>query len=65
MKKTLMTLIVLSFGLAFGVANAMKHEAPSDAVVKACKDKKPGTEVTVDGKKTKCPEPKKAEPAKK
>ena len=65
MKNSLITLIVLSFGLAFGVANAAKHEGPSEAVLKACKDKKAGTEVTVDGKKVKCPEAKKAEPAKK
>ncbi len=65
MKKSLVTLIVLCFGLAFGTANAMKHDKPvSDAVMKACKEKAPGTEVTVNGKKTKCPEPKKAEPAK-
>jgi len=65
MKKSLITLIVLAFGLAFGAAaNAMKHEKPSAAVVKACKDKAPGTEVTVDGKKSKCPEPKAMEPAK-
>ena len=31
----------------------------ADAVAKACKDKKPGDEVTVDGKKVKCPAPKK------
>jgi hypothetical protein len=64
MKKLLVTLMALSFGLAFGAANAMKHEKPSEAVMKACTGKAAGTEVTVDGKKTKCPEAKKAEPMK-
>ena len=35
---------------------APKKESP---VAKACKGKKPGAEVTVDGKKVKCPAPKK------
>ncbi len=66
MKKSLITLLVLSFGFAFGVANAMKHEAPkADPVAAACKDKKAGTEVDVGGKKTKCPEAKKEEKKKK
>ncbi|HLF38907.1 MAG TPA: hypothetical protein VI545_04425 [Burkholderiales bacterium] len=35
---------------------APKKESP---VAKACKGKKPGEQVTVDGKKVKCPAPKK------
>ncbi len=31
----------------------------ADAVANACKDKKPGEEVTVNGEKVKCPAPKK------
>lgn len=60
MKKSLITLIVLAFGLTIGLANAAKHEAPmkDDALKAACKGKKAGDEVTVDGKKTKCPEKK-------
>jgi hypothetical protein len=55
MKQSLITAIALCFTLAFGVAQAAKHEMPSDAVTTACKGKKAGDEVTVDGKKTKCP----------
>ena len=42
-------------------ADAKKTDAKkkADAVAKACKGKKPGEEVTVDGKKVKCPAPKK------
>jgi hypothetical protein len=57
MKKSLTSLIALAFALAFGSAFAAKHM--DEAVAKACKDKKPGTEVTVDGKKVACPEAKK------
>ena len=39
---------------------ADEKKAARAAVAKACKDKKPGEEVTVDGKKVKCPAPKKA-----
>lgn len=69
MKKSLVTLIALAFALAFGLAQAAKHEAPAkdDPVAAACKGKKAGDEVTVAGKKTKCPEKmkkKSTEPAK-
>lgn len=57
MKKLLLSLIVLPFAFAVGTASADKHM--NEAIAKACKDKKPGTEVTVDGKKVMCPEPKK------
>ena len=70
MKKSLISLIALAFALALGVAQAAKHEAPmkDDPVAAACKGMKAGDEVTVDGKKTKCPEKmkkKSTEPAKK
>jgi hypothetical protein len=67
MKKTLISLTALLFAFIFGAAQAAKHEMPkADPVAMACKDKKPGAEVTVDGKKTKCPEMmKKEEPKKK
>lgn len=41
------------------IAFAAKH-AMEDPVAKACKGKKAGEEVTVDGKKVKCPAPKAA-----
>ena len=75
MKKSLTALFALVFALMFGlvnVASAMKHEAPAGkgaakteqkkedkAVTKACKDKKAGDVVIVDGKEVKCPEKKK------
>jgi hypothetical protein len=59
MKKSLISLVALTAVFMFGAAQAAKHEMPKDAVAAACKDKKPGTEVTVDGKKVKCPEMKK------
>lgn len=65
MKKSLISLIALAFAFMLGAAQAAKHEAPADPVAVACKDKKPGTEVTIDGKKTKCPEPMKKEEKKK
>ena len=69
MKKSLVTMIALGFVLVFGFAQAAKHEAPAkdDPVAAACKGKKAGDEVTVAGKKTKCPEKmkkKSTEPAK-
>jgi hypothetical protein len=66
MKKSLISLTAVLFAFMFGAAQAAKHEAPkADPVAMACKDKKAGTEVTVDGKKTKCPEPMKKEEKKK
>jgi uncharacterized protein YxeA len=62
MKKTLTSIVALMFTFAVGAVFAAAHMKET-ALETACKDKKPGTEVTVDGKKTKCPEPKKAEPA--
>lgn len=66
MKKSLITLMAVAFAFLFGAAQAAKHEAPkADPVAAACKDKKAGAEVTVDGKKTMCPEPMKKEEKKK
>jgi hypothetical protein len=59
MKKYLISMIAVSAMFMFGAAQAAKHEMPADPVAAACKDKKAGTEVTVDGKKVKCPEAKK------
>jgi hypothetical protein len=55
MKKSLISLIALMFVFSVGIAQAAQHEKPSDAVVAACKGKKPGDEVKVDGKTVKCP----------
>ena len=41
-------------------ATADEKKAARAALAKACKGKKPGEEVTVDGKNVKCPAPKKA-----
>jgi hypothetical protein len=58
MKKLLMGLLALTFGL--GVSTAVLADAKADeALAKACKGKKAGDEVTVDGKKMKCPAAKK------
>lgn len=62
--KTLTGVIALMFALMFGASNAaFAAEGPGaakkDPVAEACKGKKAGTEVTVDGKKVKCPEAKK------
>jgi hypothetical protein len=61
MKKSLISIVAFMFTLAFGVAQAAKHEAPKkeDPVAAACKGKKAGDEVTVGDKKVKCPAPKK------
>jgi len=71
MKKSLISIVALMFALAFGVAHAAKHameegKKKEDPVAAACKGKKAGDEVTVDGKKVKCPAPpkKKTEPKK-
>lgn len=55
MKKLILSLIALSF-LGTGAAFAMKHEGPAaEKLAAACKDKKPGDKVTVDGKEMTCP----------
>ncbi len=55
MKKILSTLMALGLVASFSTAFA----GADDAVAKACKDKKPGEMVKVDGKDVKCPEKKK------
>ncbi|OGI64925.1 MAG: hypothetical protein A2W18_06595 [Candidatus Muproteobacteria bacterium RBG_16_60_9] len=57
MKKTLLSLIAAAFVVTSGLAFAAKHD--SEKVMAACKDKKPGDTVQVDGKDVKCPKPKK------
>jgi hypothetical protein len=65
MKKSLISLFALAFALMFGmvhVASAEKHMASAGAdkaVTKACKGKKAGEVVTVDGKEVNCPDKKK------
>lgn len=56
--KQLFTAVLLgSFALAF-TAPVVAAES-NKALAKACKGKKPGAQVTVDGKKVKCPAAKK------
>jgi hypothetical protein len=55
--KILAVLMVLGF--AGGLAVTSVSFAGSDATAKACKGKKPGDMVKVDGKDVKCPEAKK------
>lgn len=60
MKKLLTGLMALTFIAGLGLSAtsyAGKHMA--EAVAKACKDKKAGDMVKVDGKDMKCPEAKK------
>lgn len=60
MKKLLTSLAALTFIAGMGISTtsmAAKHMA--EATAKACKDKKPGDTVKVDGKDVKCPEAKK------
>lgn len=53
MKKTLSALLALTF-----LAGAGLSLAGNDKVAAACKDKKPGETVKVDGKDVKCPDKK-------
>lgn len=57
MKKTLLSLIAVAFAAGISTsALAMKHEGPKDdKLAAACKDKKAGDTVKVDGKDVKCP----------
>ena len=60
MKKTLLTLVAVAFvAAASGSAFAAKHN--TEKLMAACKDKKPGEMVKLDGKNVKCPKPKKEE----
>jgi hypothetical protein len=57
MRKTLLSLIAVAFvAAASGSAFAAKH---NKELMAACKDKKPGEMVQVNGKDVKCPKPKK------
>lgn len=59
MKKTLMSLIALVFAAGLTAPTfAMKHEMDGKLAA-ACKGKKAGDTVKVDGKDAKCPEAKK------
>jgi len=63
MSKLLTTLLAATFAVATltPVVFAAKHEMEKEsAVATACKDKKPGDVVKVDGKDVKCPAPKPA-----
>ena len=55
MTKLLSALIAATFAI---IPFAAAAQTP-DAIADACKGKKPGEEVTVDGNKVKCPAPKK------
>jgi hypothetical protein len=59
MKKSLIALSALAFVLGFGTVHAAGEAKKADPVAAACKDKKPGDTVKVDGKDVKCPDPKK------
>jgi hypothetical protein len=61
MKKTLISFIALSFAMIVGTAVAADapKAAKADPVAEACKGKKAGDTVKVDGKEVKCPEVKK------
>jgi hypothetical protein len=60
MKTTVSTLLAMILAASFGaVSLSASADAKSDAIAKACKDKKAGETVKVDGKDVKCPEKKK------
>ena len=59
MSKLITTVLAAAFAAVALTPVAFAAEK-DDAVAKACKGKKPGTEVTVGGKKVKCPEAKAA-----
>lgn len=56
MKQLLAAVLVGSFTL-IATAPVVAAEPSKDAIAKVCKGKKAGTQVTVDGKKLKCPAP--------
>jgi hypothetical protein len=60
MKKILLSLVALAFAAGVSTAFAAAHMKPDDKLVAACKDKKAGDAVKVDGKDAKCPEKKDA-----
>ena len=60
MSKLLATIFASMLVLASVSGFAAELEKKGDGGAAACKDKKVGDEVTVNGNKVKCPEPKKA-----
>lgn len=62
MKKLLMSIMALTFIAGLGLSTtSMAAKHMGEAIAKACKDKKAGDAVKVDGKEMKCPEAKKEE----
>jgi hypothetical protein len=59
MSKLLSPLIAAVFAVATVTPVAFAQEKKADPIADACKGKKAGDEVTVDGKKVKCPAAKK------
>lgn len=59
MKKSLVALSALAFAFGLGTVHAAGEAKKADPVAAACKDKKAGDMVKVDGKDVKCPEAKK------
>jgi len=60
MNKFLTAVLVALFAAVTVSPVAIAQEKKSDPVAAACKDKKPGDMVKVDGKEVKCPAPKAA-----
>jgi len=58
MKKIIIAASALAFIVGAGLVQAGDAKN-KEAVAAACKDKKPGDKVKVDGKEVKCPKPKK------
>jgi hypothetical protein len=59
MKKFLTSLLALTFIAGLGLSTASFAAKHDEALAKACKGKKAGDTVKVDGKDMKCPEAKK------
>jgi hypothetical protein len=60
MNKIVTSLAALTFVVGMGLSTtSMAAKHMNEALTKACKDKKPGDMVKVDGKDMKCPEAKK------
>lgn len=59
MTKLLSALIAALFAVVTVTPVAFAQDKKADPVAEACKGKMAGDEVTVDGKKVKCPAPKK------
>lgn len=59
MKQVLAVLMAGTFGVMASAPVVLAAEKANPALTKACKGKKEGVQVTVDGKKMKCPAAKK------